>query len=400
MKIKNYIPLILILSQIFGLFGGMLQVPRILAILFLPVLFNNFHKEIFKHKIIIIFFFAYFCHCAFSMIFLTENSVNGFKDFCYGVINCLIFIEIINFSFKQSSSFLIKSWTIYLALTIPIAFIELFYNIHFSNSKFGNDTLIGVLGTQKVYAAITYGNYNLYNYIISISFPFLLAGLHIFKRKTLFLLIIISLFYIVMMNGSRGALLCLVISSLTYIIFYSSNSINKKIIIITISSMILTGAVYYIYQSDEFIYLQTRLLSKGLEDETRKEMINIGLDMFVDSNFLGVGAGNFSESAKLYTYSNVIAPHNIFIELISQFGIIIFISFIVLLFKAFSIKYLYVSKKSNILHYILVSSLIIFAIAHTINSIYLSNPYFWIFLATIYTFSIQFKSFTIKYDNK
>ncbi|MDQ0595112.1 O-antigen ligase [Chryseobacterium ginsenosidimutans] len=400
MKIKNYIPFILIVSQIFGLFGGMLQVPRVLAIIFLPVLIKNFHKEILNNKIIVAFFFIYCLDCIISMLFLTENSVNAFKDFCYSLINCVIFIEIVNFSYNRKSAYLLKSWLIYLVLTIPIALIEISYNIHLPNSKFGDDTLIGGVGTEKIYAAITYGNYNLYNYIISISFPFLIACLSVLKRKFIVFTIILLIFYIVLMNGSRGAFICLIISLLIYIIFYSSNSINKKVVIIAVSSFLLTGGIYYIFQSDKFTYLQTRLLSKGLEDNTREEMINIGLQMFIDSKFVGVGASNFSDEAVLYTTSNVVAPHNIFIELISQYGLIVFLLFLALLYYSFSVKHLFEKRKKNYLHYIFVTSLVIFPISHTINSVYLSNPYLWIFLATLYSFSIQFKTAKIPYVTK
>lgn len=139
-----------------------------------------------------------------------------------------------------------------------------------------------------------------------------------------------------------------------------------------------------------FSYLKTRIEQKGLEDNSRKEMINIGIDMFVDSKFLGVGAGNFSDTASKMTNNPILVPHNLFIELLSQYGIVVFFTFLLLLFKIFNPKRVF--KKREIPNYILLGSLLVMPLAFTINSVYLNNPYMWIWLASLYCISSFYKT--------
>ncbi|WP_276833926.1 hypothetical protein [Chryseobacterium cucumeris] len=96
--LKKNITLILIISQIFGLYGGMLQAPRLLAILFLPLLIQDLNKKLIKGKEYLLFFFSFIMYCVLSMLFLTFNNDQSLKEFAYALINFIIFVEIVNFS--------------------------------------------------------------------------------------------------------------------------------------------------------------------------------------------------------------------------------------------------------------------------------------------------------------
>ncbi|QRA42239.1 O-antigen ligase [Chryseobacterium cucumeris] len=389
---KNITP-ILIISQIFGLYGGMLQAPRILAILFLPLLIRDLNKKLIKGKEVLLFFFSFIMYCVLSMLFLTFNNDQSLKEFAYALINFIIFIEILNFSKYLSLNKLINGWVIFVLLSIPIAIIEINFNLHFSNSKFGDDTVLGGVGTIRKYAAITFGNYNLYNHLLAISFPFILAKLKFISSKffkILYILFILAIVWVVLTNASRGTMLCLLISTIIYIIFYSSKSISKTIIYTFISIIVSFAGYIYVMNNASFSYLKTRIEQKGLEDNSRKEMINVGIDMFINSKFLGVGAGNFSETASKMTKNPILVPHNLFIELLSQYGIVVFFTFLLLLYKIFNPKKIF--KKREIPNYILLGSLLVMPLAFTINSVYLNNPYMWIWLASLYCISSFYKT--------
>ena len=85
--LKKNITLILIISQIFGLYGGMLQAPRLLAILFLPLLIQDLNKKLIKGKEYLLFFFSFIMYCVLSMLFLTFNNDQSLKEFSYALIN-------------------------------------------------------------------------------------------------------------------------------------------------------------------------------------------------------------------------------------------------------------------------------------------------------------------------
>ncbi|WP_276964952.1 O-antigen ligase family protein [Chryseobacterium sp.] len=384
---KNITP-ILIISQIFGLYGGMLQATRILAILFLPFLIKDLNKRLIKGKEVLLFFVSFIIYCVLSMLLLTFNNDQSLKELAYALINFIIFVEILNFSRYLSLNKLINSWFIFVLISIPIAIIEINFNLHFSNSKFGDDSILGGVGTIRKYAAITFGNYNLYNHLLAISFPFILAKFKFISSKLFkifYIVFVLAIVWIVLTNASRGTMLCLLIATIIYIVFYSSKSISQTIIYTFISVIVSFAGYLYVMNNTAFSYLKTRIEQKGLEDNSRKEMINVGIDMFIDSKFLGVGAGNFSETANKMTNSNILVPHNLFIELLSQYGIIVFFTFLLLLFKIFNPKRIF--KKREIPNYILLGSLLVMPLAFTINSVYLSNPYMWIWLASLYCIS-------------
>ncbi|MDM1517656.1 O-antigen ligase family protein [Myroides odoratimimus] len=386
---NKYIPVILIVSQIFGLYGGMLQIPRVFAIVFLPILISNFNQDLLKQRRVFYFFFVFIFHCLFSIFLAKEHSDSVLKEFCYAIINFIIFLEIVNFSISEKENTLFKSWIFFVALTIPIALFEIKFNIHFPSSKFGNDDIIGGVGMLRTYAAINYGNYNLYNYILSVSFPIVLIGFKLLKHirsKIFYSIIPISVLYIVLINGSRGALVCLLLCMLIYIMLFSSKKMMKRVFLFFITSIVFL----LVFLSNNFSYIGTRIEAKGLEDNKRLEMINIGLDMLIDSNLLGVGPGNFERVAGDYTTGAILAPHNVFIEVLAQYGLFVFFLFIILILYCFPLNLIFRYKDNR--QIILIMTLFTFLIAHTINSVYLSNPYFWIFLATLYSLSYQLKN--------
>lgn len=385
MSKKQYFIVAIILSQIFGLYGGMLQAPRLMAILALPFLLSNFlgKRELSDSKVLPFFFF----YILVSVIscFRVLDPINALKDMCYALINFLLFIELISFSNHNKADrlkLIAGSISMFLMLTIPIALVEILVNFHFSNSKFGDDALVGGVGVLKRYAAITFGNYNLYNHIIAIFYPFVLISFKnsSWKMKPIFIVSMLLILYILLINGSRGALLCFLVSNLIFFLFYFIKRTDVKI---GFAAFFLCGLFYLfinIFSNDEFAFVAGRITSKGFQDESRSNLLAIGLDMLIETNFFGVGAGNFSNYVERNYNNNILVPHNLFVELVSQYGLIVLLLFISMLFAIF----INIKKTKGVIQFLLITSLINLPIAFVINSVYLSNPYLWIYLACLF----------------
>lgn len=385
--LKALLVFLLIVSQICGLYGGFLQVPRFFALLFLPILIKELKYSKFVIDSKILYFSFFYLLFGVISVFRMINSLEAVKEVAYGVINFVIFIEVLCFTIASKVNnikLIAASISILVILTIPIGMYEIFTDKHFSNSKFGEDNIVGGLGIIKQYAAITFGNYNLYNHLLAIFSPFLLVAFSFSNLRVKFILIIslLGVLFILLTNGSRGALISFLISIFLFFLFFLNVRKSAKVAF-GLFFLILCGIGFlYVSTNSQFIYIVNRLSEKGFNDSARNELIKIGVDMFLDTNYMGIGAGNFEEVAKNKYNSEILAPHNVFIELLSQYGIIVFILFLNILFNIFR----KIKGSVGVVRYVLITSLLIFPIAFTINSVYLSNPYLWVYLACLYIF--------------
>lgn len=378
----------LIISQITGLYGGFAQLPRLVAIFFSPLLFINLDKIYVIDKSFIYYFTLSVISGIISIFFAIDNSVI-LKELVYVLVNFLIFIEIVVFCRKigpKSTNILIYSFSSFILLTIPFALIEIIFNIHFSNAKLGEDAVIGGIGIAKRYASITFGNYNLYNHILILGLPFVLTSLKISKNRIYKLLVFLSFFaiiYITTVNGSRATFLAILIISLIFFQFFYFDSRRNFLLSTIITASFVIFCYFYFFSGDDFNYLLTRLESKGFEDKERADLISYGLEMLMDYNGFGVGPGNYSVYVDKYYRSRINTPHNFFIELVSQYGLIIFTVFINLLI----VIYKGVFRKYN---FILLLSLLSLPMALVVNSVYLGNPFLWIYFASLYVIAFYY----------
>jgi teichuronic acid biosynthesis protein TuaE len=375
--------MVFIVSQIFGIYGGALQPLRLITILFLPFLIITFFKNNFirayRYEV---YYFYFFLLWALISVFFTENIEEAVKAVFYLGINISLFVLIILFAFKSLNpkKSIIYGWIVFFVLSSPMAFMEIFYDYHLPTSVIEKGTLIGGIDELKTYSAVTFGNYNLYNVVLVFTFPFLTVNLFIQKRafiKFINLLLILFLCYIIITNGSRGGFLCILIG-LVYFIFkyfkFGSSSKMNIFIFVCITILLIIK-----YSNSIFFLLFYRIESAGFKDESRNEIYENGIEMLLDYNLLGVGSGNFQTVMNKNFIIETAAAHNLFLEILVQYGIFIFIGFIILLIRIFN-RNKHVDKFSN---YIVLLGLYTFPIAVIINSNYLDVVNTWVYLSSL-----------------
>src|SRR5690606_21994397 len=100
-------------------------------------------------------------------------------------------------------------------------------------SYLDSDQVVGRLGIQKKFASVTFGNLNLYNFILVISAPILSSFFLGNFTKSWFLkrytvIVLLATFVIIIMNGSRAAAVSYILSLLLFSWYYFKiNSLNK-----------------------------------------------------------------------------------------------------------------------------------------------------------------------------
>jgi O-antigen ligase len=130
-----------------------------------------------------------------------------------------------------------------------------------------------------------------------------------------------------------------------------------------------------------FYLIFGRFEAQGFSDEGRTELLTKSWDALMNSNMIGIGAGNFRATMdNVYKLENT-SPHNLFLEVGIQYGLIIFLLFIGMFIR------LYSKQKANYRNsskFITIVSLVMLPLTSTIDSSYILSVSIWLFLASLY----------------
>lgn len=389
-NIYDHLIICMIALLAFGNVGGALQPIRIFFISCIPFTLIYFlirpieRKKIQYEK----FFFLFWALWAVVSLLWVENTDNSIKSLLYLSVNFSILFTIIYLSNKANNpqESIIWGWTLLLLLTFPIAIFELLFNIHLpsiyhdSQMEMHYDTII-----NRSFASVTFGNLNGYNVVLCYVFPFVLGAIahkQLFKKKTTLFITLTSLVaLLIIWNGSRAAALSLITGLLLFYIYYPRGKGHTGMPIITISLVI--GAIFFLVFKDTFQVILVRFQEQGFEDTGRIENITSGFDALINSSLLGVGVGNYEtimEEKYRLTYIN---PHNMLLEIAVQYGIFVFLGFLIFLFRILRRAQNNI-KENKALIFV---GLGILPFAMIIDSAYLLSSSMWVFLSSLYIFS-------------
>lgn len=156
-----------------------------------------------------------------------------------------------------------------------------------------------------------------------------ICSLHLAQKKNKALYILYFLFsFVVFLTGSRKSFLMLVFGSAILIYFNQGRNVSRKILAV-IMGIILIIIGYFMVFNIPFLYdiLGNRIESFlsvffgesniDYSTETRFNLIDIGISLFLNKPFLGHGIGSYSILSGYYVYS-----HNNYIELLVGVGLI------------------------------------------------------------------------------
>lgn len=379
--------IVFIALQIFGVIGDALQPIRVFVMVCIPFVFLFFtnNKEIsgqYLYEQFLFIFWILYGLITLLWVIIPDESI---KEILYLTLNFFAFFTIIYFANRalKPQESIIKGWLLLFILTLPIALYELWFDVHLPISV-QDEGLLMQYGTdifERRFASITYGNLNGYNTLLSFMMPFIFGYLFkaLTKLQTIFIWIFaFCLSYIIVMNGSRGAVLCLLVGFVVFAFFFLKG--RKSLLIITL--IILVSLYLFIYYyNDLFAVILGRLEEQGFSDEGRTEILKNGWDAFINSAMFGIGAGNFMPTMDTIYHLDIIAPHNLFLEVGIQYGLVIFLLFVGMLFR------LFLKQKANpnrSAKFIILSSLAMFPLSTIIDSGYILGISIWLFLASLY----------------
>lgn len=377
---------LLVFSLLFGNIGDALQIVRIVTIVLSPFLFKHLPRTKYYTKGFVVVFIFFWLYAGLSMLW-TNDPGEGFKALAYHIVHFVLFLEIIVFAkFANNPLKTISfSWVLAVAGTLVIAIWEIATDNHLALSKF--DSGMQMIGEGEVlvqrFASVTFGNYNGYVTYLCFAFPFLFYYLSTSSKtqKVFTFFVILLAFATILYNASRGGL----VSFAIMVFLYTMRPPKMTLKLAVVGIFVLIVAPFLIqHGSTIFAVISMRAKDGGLfEDSIRSQLAKDSLSIFLDSFGLGVGVSGLPGALKKMG-SFVTIPHNMFLELLVEYGIVFFVIFILYIIKLFLVGRKNPLNQCHIVTYLFILALPFFSI---IDSVYLLNPIVFVGFACLTVYS-------------
>ena len=381
--------LILIISQISGHYFGLINPISFLVLLFFPSFLNNLKGDI---KVYVRPFWRFF---AFWMIYnlcsvlwapLPLRSL--YHSFLF-LINFMMFMEIIVFSQKSSipHDSIAAGWLIAFLLTSIVGIWELKTGNHLSIAKEHlsreNQNIDDAIGS---YTSVTFYNINTYAIYILQIIPFVfytIASKTSMKRKILALYCGLVAMVFLFINGSRGASLSLVTMFIVFLFFMRKG--DKKNVKWSILILGIVICIFYAFGDIILSVIIYRSQMRGMfEDNSRQVLYEKSLELIINSLGIGTGPGSMVPAMEAQgNRFNIFYSHNLFLEFLMQFGIVIFAGFLFYLYKLFAMARR-IQLSSKIVIYSALFGLPFYSL---INSEYTHLNFVWCYFAVLFVYA-------------
>lgn len=404
-NIYDHLMVLFLILQALGGIGGALQPIRVFIIVLIPWMIRFFlsHKSVVvSYGYEIRFFFIWLVYALISLLWVIEPN-ESLKEVIYLFVNFTGFILLIFLSnnANQPKESILKGWIWLFILTLPVALMELIFDKHLSIAYQSENLMMNFgdgIVLQRRFASVTFGNLNGYNTVLMFVAPFLFSSFiedeYSSKYpKVISLILVVLISVIVAINSSRAAFVGLLIALFVFVLFYI-----KNIKTLIGSSFIFTVVIgFFLFSNNDiFDLLFTRFQMQGLGDENRYILIGEGIRELQDSGFMGIGAADFVPTMMKIKNLNNYSPHNFFLEVLVQYGLIVFILFIGLFVRIIK-KNRYNDKRYA---YIITACLVMLPLTFSIDSGYLLSVSSWIFIASLYIIGENKNNYTkLNYEN-
>jgi len=273
------------------------------------------HMKLFQDKL----FFLY--AISLTVVFLLENILDLSNDIFKNTLTLIsLFVVVIYFSRYSLRKLLYFVW-----ISIMSSVVMSFFNDPLTEWTFRTT---GGTGDPNEFAAQVVALFFVSIYLFNIN------------KSRLFLLIsIVFVIYGIFVAGSKTSFVVFALVStialLRYLMYDIKKIINYKALII-VASMLLVASQIQFTDIQAVKNIQKRAESSGTFDK-RVAAWNGGYYMAAAHPFIGIGLGDYGKYTRKYAtvYADATAPHNIYIKLVGESGIIVLLLFLFFLLTIF-----------------------------------------------------------------
>lgn len=342
MKFNSYYLIVLLLYSLFfeayffSIHVSIFYVTLMKLIIIISVLYILFKKPIrqwfhlghpLSTKVFLFFLFWYLYGLA-SIFWAKDPSAATRQMFYFSFYLFMIFAVFHLVTTKKQWENLIHHLLIISYFITSIALIEIIFAIHLPTSHY--------FGVANVHLATsTFFNENDLSFFYNMILPFLLLKISQSKLKLVnfYTVVAISIFSILYINDARLALLTTILEILVFTLLKKRvwlKNVKQKWVAFLGAMTFLIGS--FILLKEKIIFIYTQLITGTGSNAVRLNLIRDGLYMLKESNFIGVGAENFEVNVHkdLFYTGRIINPHNWWIEILANYGLVVFIGYVVM----------------------------------------------------------------------
>ena len=290
-----------LISVIFGVLS--IAIPATIIFYFVAIIliiaqlnFNKFNLKFFKFNLLYIIYIVYFVLALLSFFKFSQYEATEFKfiTLLYRIVIPVFFIFLSLISAKNKMD-VFKIDQIYFKLWIKssLVYIIMFYLFREIQPD-GRYILPGL--NNPIWISRYFGGALVFSFIYYLSY-----------YKKINFIIIILLATVLLASGSRGPILASIGTIGLY--FYNTRIKSKKLFILIVSSLLIS---YFLLYFSSYLYGE-----RGYSFIHRLNAFTNAIELF---NFNGHGLSSFGRL--IFNEDSNQYPHNVFIELIFEFGFI------------------------------------------------------------------------------
>ena len=320
------------------------------------------------------------------LIFNSFISVDFNESFSrnFGFIRIIILFAALNFFFLNENFYkkVLKFWSLVIMIVLLDVFIEAFLgkNILGYDGKQYGKRIVSFFKDEPIVGGYLNGFY-----LIIIGFL-----MNEFKNKNYLIIYLIMVFFIsaILLTGERSNTIRAFLGISFFVFFIRSISYKKKILFVVTTLLIFFFSISNYHYLKQRFDKQIRTSLMMSKENVYYLLYNSGVQVFKDNKLLGVGNKNYRvEACKPENKGKYVCnshPHQIYLELLSEHGILGTLLILFILYKLIFSKILTTLKQIN---YLKLGSLIYIVI--TFTPIIPSGAFFGDFLITIFCLNLS-----------
>ncbi|MGG3571984.1 O-antigen ligase family protein [Bacillus gobiensis] len=338
-------------------------------------------------------FFLFWLGYGFISLLWTKSLTDGLKYlFLLGMGTAFICLIVMHFTKLER---LVTFYSIWMVMTVLLMLIG-FYN-HFTMQHLPSSSLYSGPEYKQHYPTSVFFNQNDFATFLSITFFFYLSVCKNVKngyvKGSAFILSLCSV-VLIGYTGSRASLLGIALGLAVYVFIMLPRLLKKWAVILSAACSILFVTLFYnkiagvIYRL--FIAPSNSAYSNEMlpSNEARANLLKNSFHYFLDSFGFGVGVGNvpyYLQNEPIFATNQVEQVHNWLVEILVNFGLVIFLGYVLLYAFLFIQLYQFYGKGLGRNEKMLIEGTLVALVSFLVSSISpssVSNLFFhWVFLA-------------------
>lgn len=285
-----------------------------------------------------------------------------------------------------------RFYDLWLLILLPLLGLG-FWN-HLTGNQLSVSSLVDVLGPGRFAPTAVFYNQNHYATHLVLSIPFVLAFIRYnnnYIKRLLGIVLLVAALYLLVVTFSRANYLAVIMGA-TFCFFFLLRFKGKmKALAVTSLVVVLLFAAFPGQVHDTFQTITAQLATFKFEEaafDVRINLVRNSLVFLRDHLGFGVGAGNveyYMTNFQVYDTRGIIDAHNWWVEILVNYGILIFMGYVAFYLSLFARLYKAYGKLTNISERMICEALLVglvsFFFAMMSNSSHMALRSQWLFLA-------------------